>query len=104
MKFPYHVVHNGVSYPIGTDVPIEETNGGGLNAPVVDVSGKADEVKDDKPEVKDDVKPEKVETRKYTEEELDVPFFSLKAMAKKEGLTLPEKAKASEIREMLRAL
>lgn len=102
MKFPYHVVHNGVSYPIGTDVPIEETNGG-LNAPV-EVSGKADEVKDDKPIIKDDTEAKTAETRKYTEEELDVPFFSLKAMAKKEGLTLPEKAKASEIREMLRAL
>ena len=99
MKFPHHVVYNGVSYPVGTDVPIEETNGRGINTPVVDVSGKDDkeeEIKEE-PVVKDG-------KRKYTDEELNVPFFSLKAMAKNEGLKIPEKAKASEIREMLRAL
>lgn len=101
MKFPHHVVYNGVSYPIGTDVPIEGTNGG-LNAPV-EVSGKEDKedikepVKEDKAEIKED-------KRKYTDEELDVPYFSLKSLAKKEGLKIPDKAKASEIREMLRAL
>lgn len=25
MKFPYLVTHNGIEYPIGADVPIEET-------------------------------------------------------------------------------
>ena len=101
MKFPHHVVYNGVSYPVGTDVPIEETNGG-LNAPV-DVSGKDDEeipveeIMEEKVVVKDDA-------RKYTDEDLNVPYFSLKAMAKKEGLKIPDKAKASDIKEMLRAL
>jgi hypothetical protein len=90
MKFPYHVVHNGVSYPIGTDVPIEETNGG-LNAPVK-VSGK------------DDVVKEEERPRKYSEEDLKVPYFSLKAMAEKEGIKLPEKPSGRDIKELLRAL
>ena len=93
MKFPHHVRHNGIDYPIGTDVPIE------VEPPAVkagaSVSGKA------KKEVKE-VKEEK--GRKYSEEELDVPYFSLKALAKKEGLKIPDKAKAGEIKDMLRAL
>lgn len=93
MKFPHHVRHNGIDYPIGTDVPIE------VETPAVkagaSVSGKA------KKEVKE-VKEEK--GRKYSEEELDVPYFSLKALAKKEGLKIPDKAKAGEIKDMLRAL
>ena len=94
MKFPYLVKHNGVYYPIGADVPIEEENGGGMNTPAEDSSGKADEVKED------------VVTKegKYTEEDLNVPFFSLKALAKKEGLEIPEKAKTKDLKKMLRAL
>lgn len=104
MKFDYLVKHNGIYYPAGTDVPIEDN--GGDKAPVKS-SGKVDVVKEDK------IKPEyispadnpfKDDKRKYTDEELDVPYFSLKSMAKKEGLKIPDKAKASEIREMLRAL
>lgn len=91
MKFPHHVRHNGIDYPIGTDVPIE------VETPAVkagaSVSGKA------KKEVKEETK-----GRKYSEEELDVPYFSLKALAKKEGLKIPDKAKAGEIKDMLRAL
>lgn len=101
MKFPYKVKHNGVYYPIGADVPIEADYGGRSNTPADDASGKVDEeVKDDvKKEVKDDKK-----ERKYTEKDLDVPYFTLKAMAKNEGLKIPEKAKAKEIKDMLRAL
>ena len=102
MKFDYLVKHNGIYYPAGTDVPIEENNGGG-KAPVKS-SGKVDKVKDDKVVEKETDNAIKDEKRKYTEEELDVPYFSLKSMAKKEGLKIPDKAKASEIREMLRAL
>lgn len=99
MKFPYHVRHNGIDYPIGTDVPIE------VETPAVkagaSVSGKAKkEVKEDKKVVTEDT----TKGRKYSEEELDVPYFSLKALAKKEGLKIPDKAKAGEIKDMLRAL
>lgn len=99
MKFDYLVKHNGVYYPAGTDVPIETTSGEGVKAPAVDVSGK-DLVKDDEVLDKDLVK----DKRKYTDEDLDVPYFSLIALAKKEGLNVPDKAKTSEIKKMLRAL
>ena len=100
MKFPYLVKHNGVYYPIGTDVPIEDENGG-LNPPV-DASGEADVVDEPTIEVTEDVKETK--EGKYSEEDLNVPFFSLKAMAKKEGLEIPPKAKSSDLKKMLRAL
>ena len=105
MKFPYLVKHNGVYYPIGTDVPIEDENGG-LNTPV-DASGEADVVVEPTIEVKEDVKEIKEDApkgRKYSEEDLNVPFFSLKALAKKEGLEIPPKAKSSDLKKMLRAL
>ena len=86
MVFGHLVKHNGVYYPAGTDVPIEETSkGGGVETPTVIVSGK-------------------VETRKYSEEDLDVPYYKLKALAKKEGFTVDNKAKAVELKEMLRTL
>lgn len=95
MVFEHRVVHNGIAYPAGADVPIEDKNGGAK--PAVKSSGKVDIVTDGV-EVTEDRK------HKYTEEDLDVPFFSLKSLAKKEGLILPEKATTSEIRDMLRAL
>lgn len=88
MKFPYLVKHDGVYYPIGTDVPIEE-NKGGEKIPAPVASGK-------------------VETenagRKYSEEDLDLPYMKLKALAKKEGFKVDNKAKLVEIKEMLRSL
>lgn len=99
MKFDYLVKHNGVYYPAGTDVPIETTSGEGVKAPAGDVSGK-DLVKDDEVLDKDLVK----NKRKYTDEDLDVPYFSLIALAKKEGLNVPDKAKTGDIKKMLRAL
>ncbi len=99
MKFDYLVKHNGVYYPAGTDVPIEKPSGEGVKAPAVDVSEK-DLVKDDKVLDKDLVK----DKRKYTDEDLDVPYFSLLSMAKKEGLDVPDKPKTSELKKMLRAL
>lgn len=99
MKFDYLVKHDGVYYPAGTDVPIETTSGEGVKAPAGDVSGK-DLVKDDEVLDKDLVK----NKRKYTDEDLDVPYFSLIALAKKEGLNVPDKAKTGDIKKMLRAL
>lgn len=99
MKFDYLVKHDGVYYPAGTDVPIETTSGEGVKAPAGDVSGK-DLVKDDEVLDKDLVK----DKRKYTDEDLDVPYFSLIALAKKEGLNVPDKAKTGDIKKMLRAL
>ena len=88
MKFDYLVKHDGVYYPAGTEVPINETNGGGTKASTVDVSGK--------------VEPEKV--RKFTEEDLDLPYMKLKSLASKEGIKLDKSAKAEEIKEALRQL
>lgn len=103
MKFDYLVKHDGVYYPAGTDVPIETTSGEGVKAPAVDVLGKVDEVMDGEEENRE---VEEVEPRKpkYTDEDLDVPYFSLIALAKKEGLNVPDKAKTGDIKKMLRAL
>ena len=87
MKFDYLVKHDGVYYPAGTDVPINETNGGGTKAPTVDVSGKVDK-----------------EGRKYSEEDLDLPYMKLKSLAAQEGFKVDTSAKADEIKEMLRTL
>lgn len=85
MKFDYLVKHDGVYYPAGTEVPIKESNGGGTKAPAVEDSGKVD-------------------TRKYSEEDLDLPYMKLKSLAAKEGIKLDKTAKAEEIKEALRAL
>ena len=94
MKFDYLVKHNGVYYPAGTEVPMDETNGGG-DAPAVVESGKVETKK----EPKDDSK-----GRKYTEEDLNLPYMKLKALAKKEGFKVENTAKANELKDMLRSL
>ena len=105
MKFPYLVKHNGVYYPIGTDVPIEAESGGGMNTPADDVSGEADVVEEPTIEVKDDVEEiTEDKGRKYSEEDLNVPIFQLRALAKDAGLKVTNKAKAEDIKEMLRAI
>lgn len=91
MKFPYLVKHDGVYYPAGADVPIETGKGG--DKPPVPVSGKVD--KAEEPAVKG---------RKYSEEELNLPYMKLKALAKKEGFKVSNTAKADEIKEMLRGI
>jgi len=100
MVFNHLVKHNGVYYPAGTDVPIEETkSGGGKKTPTVVVSGKVDEKKDEV------AKEEPVKgNRKYSEEDLNVPYFKLKALAKKEGFEVDNKTKGSELKDMLRSL
>jgi len=104
MKFDYLVKHNGIYYPAGTDVPIE-TSGGGEVAPTVNVSGKVDtdeiQANSDKAFAEFDSKRSK---RKYTEEELDLPYMKLKSLATKEGFKVDRSAKAEEIKEMLRSL
>lgn len=96
MKFDHLVKHNGVYYPAGEEVPINETSGEGVKAPAVDVSGKVDEVqassdKADKP-------------RKYSEEDLNLPYMKLKALAKKEGFKVDNTLKGYELKNMLRSL
>ena len=92
MKFDYLVKHNGIYYPAGTEVPIE-TNGGGDKAPAVDVSGKVE-----KPKVKEP------KSKKYTEEDLNLPYMKLKSLAIAEGFKVDKSAKAEDIKEMLRKL
>ena len=82
MKFPYLVKHNGVYYPIGTDVPIEKPSGG-ITAPT-ETSGKVE--------------------AKYSESDLDVPFFTLKKMCKENGIKISNKDGADVLKEKLRAL
>jgi hypothetical protein len=78
MKFDYLVKHNGIYYPAGADVPIEETKKSeGVKAPAPLVSGKVDEVKEDVPVITDD-KP-----RKYSEKDLDLPYMKLKQWRRK---------------------
>lgn len=91
MKFDHLVKHNGVYYPAGTDVPIEEKAAG--DAPAVEPSGKVET---------QEATPEK--SRKYTEEELDLPYMKLKSLASKEGIKVEKSAKAEEIKDLLRAL
>lgn len=95
MKFPYLVKHNGVYYPIGTDVPIETKIGEGVTAPAVNVSGKV-EVRED--EIATDG------IAKYSESDLDVPFFTLKKMCKENGIKISNKDGADVLKEKLRAL
>ena len=92
MTFSHKVKHNGVYYPAGANVPIETKLGEGVKTPAPSVSGKVDIVKEEE------------RPRKYSEEDLKVPYFSLKAMAEKEGIKLPEKPSGRDIKELLRAL
>ena len=42
--------------------------------------------------------------RLYSEEDLNLPYMKLKALAKKEGFKVENTAKANDIKEMLRSL
>ena len=100
MKFPYLVKHDGVYYPIGTDVPIETKIGEGVTAPAAIVSGKVE--KEDIEEVTDDLP--FIVPHKYQEEDLNVPFQTLKKMCKENGIKFTNKDGAEVLREKLRAL
>lgn len=112
MKFPYLVKHNGVYYPIGTDVPIEKSFGEGVTTPAVDFSGKVETETSvenvveepvaevvEQPTVKDNPTP------KYTDAELSVlSIQTLRKLAKENGLKVANKDTAEKLRKKLRAL
>ena len=91
MKFTHEVKHNGVYYPAGAEVPIEETKESeGAKAPAPLVSGK---------DTNSDIAEKK---KKYTEQDLaGKKYFALKGMAKAEGFSVPNDAKSDEIKKML---
>lgn len=96
MIFPFEVKKNGVYYPAGTEVPTGSKKG--AEKPLSLQPGKVDT----KPEIqKESVKDKE---RKYSEEELDLPYMKLKSLASKEGFKVDRSAKAEEIKEMLRSL
>lgn len=96
MIFPFEVKKNGVYYPAGTEVPTGSKKG--AEKPLSSQPGKVDA----KPEIqKESVKENE---RKYSEEELDLPYMKLKSLATKEGFKVEKSAKAEEIKEMLRSL
>ena len=102
MKYNHEVKYNGVYDPAGTEVPNEETNGGGKKAPAVEVSGKVDVV-EEKVEPVEEVA-ESDTTHKYTEEDLNVSIQQLRKLAKDNGLKFTNRDKSDDLREMLRAL
>ena len=91
MRFAYEVKYHGVYYPAGKDVPIGK-KAGAETAPA-ELSGKVDTVETpiEQP-------------RKYSEEDLNVPYMTLKSMARAEGFKVPNTIKAEQIKEMLRTL
>lgn len=101
MKFNHMVKHNGVYYPAGADVPIENEKGGG-RSPLPLNSGKVDDgmgVNSDIGRAEFDKK-----LRKYSEEDLKLPYMKLKALAKKEGFKIENTMKANELKDMLRSV
>ena len=96
MIFPFEVKKNGVYYPAGTEVPTGSKKG--VAKPLSSQPGKVDT----KPEIQEESVKDK--ERKYSEEELDLPYMKLKSLASKEGFKVEKSAKAEEIKEMLRSL
>lgn len=103
MIFPFEVKKNGVYYPAGTEVPTGSKKG--VAKPPSAQPGKVDtdeiQANSDKVFAEFD---SKISKRKYTEEELDLPYMKLKSLASKEGFKVDRSAKAEEIKEMLRSL
>ena len=96
MIFPFEVKKNGVYYPAGTEVPTGSKKG--VAKPLSSQPGKVDT----KPEIqKESVKENE---RKYSEEELNLPYMKLKSLAIAEGFKVDKSAKADEIKDMLRTL
>ena len=96
MIFPFEVKKNGIYYPAGTDVPT-----GGKKRAEKSSSSQPGKVETKK-------EPEKVEepkkARKYTDDDLNLPYMKLKSLATKEGFKVEKTAKADDIKEMLRSL
>ena len=106
MKFTYEVKHNGVYYPAGADVPIENDKGRG-ESPAPLSSGKVDRESEIIQKRSDAVWADfdkKIASRKYSEEDLNLPYMKLKALAKANGFKVPNTLKADEIKEMLRGI
>ena len=112
MIFPFEVKKNGVYYPAGTNVP----TGGGKRTKKSSSAqpGKVDNPKNDPKNdeiqaISDDVVEEKKEKkkaakRKYSEDDLNMPYMKLKSLAIQEGFKVDKTAKADDIKEMLRTL
>lgn len=101
MIFPFEVKKNGVYYPAGTEVPTGSKKG--IAKSPSSQPGKVDT----KPEIQEEsvVKESvKEKERKYSEEELNLPYMKLKSLAISEGFKVDKSAKADEIKEMLRTL
>lgn len=96
MIFPFEVKKNGVYYPAGTEVPTGSKKG--VAKPLSSQPGKVDT----KPEIQEESVKEN--ERKYSEEELNLPYMKLKSLAIAEGFKVDKSAKADEIKEMLRTL
>ena len=101
MKFDYLVKHNGIYYPAGTEVPTGSKKG--VAKPLSSQPGKVDTKPEIQKEsaVKESVKEKE---RKYSEEELNLPYMKLKSLAIAEGFKVEKSAKADEIKDMLRTL
>ena len=101
MIFPFEVKKNGVYYPAGTEVPTGSKKG--VAKPLSSQPGKVDT----KPEIQKEsaVKESiKEKERKYSEDDLNLPYMKLKSLAIAEGFKVEKSAKADEIKDMLRTL
>ena len=96
MIFPFEVKKNGVYYPAGTEVPTGSKKG--VAKPLSSQPGKVDTKIQTEP-VKESEK-----ERKYSEDDLNMPYMKLKSLAIKEGFKVDKSAKADDIKEMLRTL
>lgn len=101
MIFPFEVKKNGVYYPAGTEVPTGSKKG--AEKPLSLQPGKVDTKPEIQKEsaVKESVKEKE---RKYSEDDLNLPYMKLKSLAIAEGFKVEKSAKADEIKEMLRSL
>ena len=101
MIFPFEVKKNGVYYPAGTEVPTGSKKG--AEKPLSLQPGKVDT----KPEIQEESAAKesvKDNERKYSEDDLNLPYMKLKSLAISEGFKVDKTAKAEEIKEMLRSL
>lgn len=99
MIFPFEVKKNGVYYPAGTEVPTGSKKG--AEKPLSLQPGKVDTKIQKESAVKESVKEKE---RKYSEDDLNLPYMKLKSLAIAEGFKVEKSAKADEIKEMLRSL
>ena len=94
MIFPFEVKKNGVYYPAGTEVPTGSKKG--VAKPLSSQPGKVD--------TKIQEESAKEKERKYSEDDLNLPYMKLKSLAIAEGFKVEKSAKADEIKDMLRTL